>query len=357
MDEHVNNPFVDFKYGDNYASDFHLLRVSNGSRYNNNILPTLTEKTAEVPGGDGMYLFDTYYKQRQFTIDVAFDSVTEADIHNIRNWLNGKEVKPLIFDEQPDRQYFAKVTGSPTLKYIPFDEYIIKHSSTNTGAFIPTHKFKKRIDVESLQDFYINGQLMGRNFNKISVITMAQNFAFLTFYDDTTLIDTINYTYTVDPISMTTYYVLDSADENKLLEVSFEDAIVLNDYIELIEDIQLIYKGEGSIQFTCYDPFAYSIDAYYAGTEVGGNYPTSFTVIVINGAAANSTISIMEDNNPVYSITLKQGSNIIKWDSATGMVSGIGGALPFVGNSMGTLKPGHTYTVNMGILSYYNKYL
>jgi hypothetical protein len=60
--EHVLNPWLDFKYGDNYASDFGLIRVSNGSRYNDNLLPTLNDKTADVPGGDGMYYFNSYYK-------------------------------------------------------------------------------------------------------------------------------------------------------------------------------------------------------------------------------------------------------------------------------------------------------
>jgi len=62
--EHVSNPFVDFKYGDNYASDFHLIRTSDSKRYNDNLIPTLTDKTAEIPGADGMYFFNTYYKQR-----------------------------------------------------------------------------------------------------------------------------------------------------------------------------------------------------------------------------------------------------------------------------------------------------
>ena len=130
--EHVSNPFVDFKYGDNYASDFHLIRTSDSKRYNDNLIPTLTDKTAEVPGADGMYFFNTYYKQRQFTLNLAYDSLTEEDLRAVRNWLNGKDIKPLIFDERPDRQYYAKVTGTPQFKYIPFDQPGEYRSSNNT---------------------------------------------------------------------------------------------------------------------------------------------------------------------------------------------------------------------------------
>lgn len=95
----------------------------------------------------------------------------------IRVWLNGKDVQPLIFVEDLDkdasgvpqetsgRQYFAKVTGTPSLKYVPFDEPTEPRSSNNTDAVIPA-----------------------------SVIST-----------------------------------------------------------------EVIYKGEGTIQFTCYDPYAYSI--------------------------------------------------------------------------------------------------
>lgn len=137
MADHVKNPFVDFKFGANYASDFHLLRTSASSRYNDNLIPTLTDKTAEVPGGDGMYFFSTQHKQRQFTVNVAFDNVTESDLSNIRQWLNGKEIKDLIFDERDTVAYKAKVTGTPAFKYIAFDEAETKGTSSNTH---PTRK-------------------------------------------------------------------------------------------------------------------------------------------------------------------------------------------------------------------------
>jgi hypothetical protein len=34
---------------------------------------------------------------------------------------NGKEVQELVFDELPFKAYDAKVTGTPTFKFIPFD--------------------------------------------------------------------------------------------------------------------------------------------------------------------------------------------------------------------------------------------
>lgn len=115
--------FIAFSFkGKHSYEDYHIYRVSDGSRYNENITPTLTDKTADVPGGDGMYFFGTECKQRNFTINFAFCDLTEREITDIRTWLDGKEMGDLWFAEEPHKVYTAKVTGSPTLKYLPFDE-------------------------------------------------------------------------------------------------------------------------------------------------------------------------------------------------------------------------------------------
>jgi hypothetical protein len=71
--------FLAFSFNGKHSwDDFHIYRTSDGDRYNENLTPTLTDKTAEVPGGDGMYYFGTTHKQRDFNISFAFDSLTEV---------------------------------------------------------------------------------------------------------------------------------------------------------------------------------------------------------------------------------------------------------------------------------------
>ena len=122
--------FVGFAYnGKHSIDDLHIYRVSSSNRYNDNIIPTLTDKTAEVPGSDGMYFFNTYHKQKQFTLNIAFDNLTEEGLRLLRQTFDGKDIHDLIFDEYPDRAYKAKVTGTPNIKYIPFDK-LTRESST-----------------------------------------------------------------------------------------------------------------------------------------------------------------------------------------------------------------------------------
>ena len=114
--------YIGFIFNGKHSSEFGIVRTSDGSRFNENLLPTIQDKTVQVPGGDGTYFFGSYYTQRQFTVPFAFDSMTEEQFNNLKNWLGDKKPHDLIFDEAPYKVYKAKITGSATIKYIPFME-------------------------------------------------------------------------------------------------------------------------------------------------------------------------------------------------------------------------------------------
>lgn len=113
--------FIGFTFGEHYFRDIHVLHVSDGSRYNDNLAPTMQDKTVQVPGGHGTYYFGSYYTQRTFSVQVAYDSITEQDIRTLRQMTNWG-VQKLTFDEQPYKTYMAKLSGTPQLKYICFDD-------------------------------------------------------------------------------------------------------------------------------------------------------------------------------------------------------------------------------------------
>ena len=118
-----NNAFIGFTYnGKHSIDDLHIYRVSDGSRYNDNIIPTLTDKTAEIPNADGMFFFNSYHKEKTFSVNIAFDDLSEGGLRLLRQTFNGKGVHELIFDEEPNKVWNAKVTGTPNLKYICFDK-------------------------------------------------------------------------------------------------------------------------------------------------------------------------------------------------------------------------------------------
>lgn len=115
-----NNDFTGFTFNGIHSSQLGIIRTSDGSRFNEDLLPTIQDKTVQIPGGDGAYYFGSYYAQKNFSIPFAFDNLTEQEVSELKNWLGDKKIHELIFDELPYKAYQAKVAGSATIKHIPF---------------------------------------------------------------------------------------------------------------------------------------------------------------------------------------------------------------------------------------------
>ena len=113
--------YVGFSFNGKHSSEFNIVRTSGGSRFTENLLPTVQDKTIAVPGGDGAYLFGTHYTQRPRQISFAYDNLTERKLTEMIKWLEANQVGELILDEWPHKAWDAKVSASPTINFIPFD--------------------------------------------------------------------------------------------------------------------------------------------------------------------------------------------------------------------------------------------
>lgn len=118
----LRGDYIGFSYNGIHSSDLGIVRVSEGSRFNENLLPTMQDKTVPVPGGDGTYYFGSYFTQRQIPVSFAFDSLTEEQIATLKAHFGDKKIHDLVFDERPYKIWRAKVTGTATLKYLAFSE-------------------------------------------------------------------------------------------------------------------------------------------------------------------------------------------------------------------------------------------
>lgn len=117
-----NQGYTGFTFNGKHSSEFNIKRTSDGDRYNENLLPTIQDKTVQIPGADGTYFYGSYFTQRVFNVSFAFDSLTEGQLAALKSHFGDKKIHELIFDEAPYKKYMAKVTGSATFKYIPFAE-------------------------------------------------------------------------------------------------------------------------------------------------------------------------------------------------------------------------------------------
>lgn len=115
--------FTGFTFNKQHSSDFGIYRVSDGSRYQESLIPTFSDYTSEVTGGTGTHYWGSDFKTKTFNLSLAFDKVTELKLRKMRQWLATPEISKIIFDELPYKYYLGKISGEPQISYICFDEY------------------------------------------------------------------------------------------------------------------------------------------------------------------------------------------------------------------------------------------
>ena len=159
----LKGDFIGFSFNGYRSESLGIVRVSDGSRYNEDLVPTAQDKTVQVPGGNGFYYFGSDYTQRQFNINIAFDELTEKQFRELQQVFGTKELGKLIFDERPYKYYMVK-SSKPQLKYICFGkngERIYKGEGTLTfTAYYPFAKsafkfLEKEIEEETGKEVYV----------------------------------------------------------------------------------------------------------------------------------------------------------------------------------------------------------
>lgn len=112
--------YAGFTFAGIHTSQFGLYSVSSGDRYSRYLSPTIKNQTAENNGGAGTYFFGSQHTQQTFTFNLAFDSITETELREIKEWLNN-DISPLILDEAPYIQYYVKVSSAPQINFLTFE--------------------------------------------------------------------------------------------------------------------------------------------------------------------------------------------------------------------------------------------
>lgn len=150
--------FCGFTFNGIHTSELNIIRVSNGSRYNETLSPTFQDKTAQIDGGDGSLFWNSYYTNRPFSIQFAFDSLTEMQIRKLRQVFCAKAMGELIFDETPYKAYTAKVQSPVQINYICFDDENGKrvYKGEGTIQFICYYPYAKSVHkyLDEFNDFY-----------------------------------------------------------------------------------------------------------------------------------------------------------------------------------------------------------
>lgn len=117
----ASSDFIGFSFNGVTHTQLGISRVSDGSRYNEEMLPSFQDKSAQMPGSDYTLYWESFYSTKTWSLQIAFDNMTEAQMSLFRQTFNTKNLAPLTFAERPNIHWLAKVQSPPQLKYICFD--------------------------------------------------------------------------------------------------------------------------------------------------------------------------------------------------------------------------------------------
>lgn len=117
------NDFTGFTFNGKHSSEFKVLRTNDGSdRYQDSLIPAISDISEEVPGGIGEYYFGSSYGARDFSINIAYDELSEKDKRLLKQWLYpDHSLHELIFDEKPFVRYWVKLSSAPEFSELCFD--------------------------------------------------------------------------------------------------------------------------------------------------------------------------------------------------------------------------------------------
>ena len=100
------------------------------------VLPDTDDRIMSMPGMDGVYDYGRNLKENEITVEILIQAGSPQELiacsRQIAAWLDTETVRPLIFDQEPDKQYMARRRGG-----IVLDKITAKAAICRVNFFIP----------------------------------------------------------------------------------------------------------------------------------------------------------------------------------------------------------------------------
>lgn len=107
---------IGFRFKNKHCWDFGLIMRS----VNRQLLPSIEDQYEYVPRRDGAYLFPGAYQDRFIEVELSFVARSQQEIRErareIAAWLSSRQRERLVFDDEPDKHYMAKVANQIDLE-------------------------------------------------------------------------------------------------------------------------------------------------------------------------------------------------------------------------------------------------
>ena len=245
----IKGDFLSFKFDGHDISEFGAVRTSDGDRFKENLQPEIKDISAEVPGMNGEYYFGSTFGKQTLSVSFAFDSMIEKQFREMRRVFACGQISELVFSERPYKKYLAKIENPMELSYICFEEPYRTIGSEREG------------------------------------VRMVNDREYTRYVTDPNTGDSVVEHYTARGRELVRPYEYDRSN------------------------MQRVYKGEGTVDFVCYfpfakscyktlplvtsaqtDPYSYTYDPYVASIEKWKEASGILSETVYNNAHIDSQI-------------------------------------------------------------------
>lgn len=139
--------FIDFSFAGRRLSDFGLVAVTSGDRYNFAGSPEFSDETTTVNGVWGQYYWGTNYKTKTYSYNLATDGMTERQFEDFK-----KHFKPGFYgqfyeDTWFDRYCYVRLKGTADFSFVPFQEEV-----EMAGVKFQSRIYKGECKISFIQD-------------------------------------------------------------------------------------------------------------------------------------------------------------------------------------------------------------
>ena len=329
--------FIDFKFGDHWASDFNLLAVSSGDRYSPPVYGSVNPNTATIAGKVGVYKWKTQVNEKVFNIKIAFDNINGQILNQIKEWLNPFKIDKLVFKEEPYKYYWVALNTEPKLDFLPF----LEETKVVNGIAFKEGVYKGEFELQFVcfdnygysdwQSFdenydYVVKEIEGEEFisfndgsdNNLIITKIEGNSKQRTREEVTgTVINGNEMTINEEYISNKTQFVIDGNSEQKTYEGynRLGEARLRKTY----EGVTLVNNEDGSFTLNGTTTTSVYIDFNKTDIEKAGKYTILFNknntietfggyvrFVLLNDAEKIDDTSLI--NKVSYSVTFEEGN-------------------------------------------------
>lgn len=143
--------FISFSFGGKNIEDFNLIAITENNAMQKQGYADFTDITSSYDILDGQLYWGTKMNPNKIEFVLVTDGITQNQLDDFLYWFQPGIQKELILAEHPNRCILARVSNSPTISVLPFEEKITVQIE-NQPYETSTTMYKGKIQLNFIAD-------------------------------------------------------------------------------------------------------------------------------------------------------------------------------------------------------------